>query len=140
VSPSPRSCLRSTPAPRATSSIVALSVSISARMSPSAISSPSPLSQRTTCPSSMVGESASMWTLVAIGCLGSVGVELRTANCELRSANCELRTANCELRTANCELSVEDLVAGVHHALLRGLGQLLEAFCVGHGDVGLADP
>ena len=57
---------RNTPSPRATSSMVALSVSISASRSPAAIRSPSALSHLTTCPSSMVGERASMCTLVAI--------------------------------------------------------------------------
>ena len=66
AAPSPTNTFRSTPSPRATSSIVALSVSISARMSPCATASPSPFSHLTTWPSSIVGESASMWTLVAI--------------------------------------------------------------------------
>ena len=57
---------RNTPSPRATSSMVALSVSISASRSPAATWSPSALSHLTTCPSSMVGERASMCTLVAI--------------------------------------------------------------------------
>ncbi len=60
VSPSAIIRLRSTPDPRATSSMVALSVSTSARRSPSLTSSPSFLSQVTSRPSSIVGESASM--------------------------------------------------------------------------------
>ena len=58
--------LRSTPSPRATSSITALSVSTSARTSPLFTASPSFLSHFTSRPSSMVGESASMNTFVAM--------------------------------------------------------------------------
>ena len=60
VPPAPTRIVRRRPSPRATSSIVALSVSISARISPDETSSPSDLSHRTTWPSSIVGDSASM--------------------------------------------------------------------------------
>src|SRR5688572_33149414 len=56
----------STPLPRATSSIVALSVSISASTSPSLTASPSCFSHLTSCPSSIVGDGASMWTFVGM--------------------------------------------------------------------------
>ena len=49
--------------------MVALSVSISASTSPSETASPSCFSHRTTCPSSMVGDRASICTLVAISTL-----------------------------------------------------------------------
>src|SRR5688572_28013179 len=65
-SPSAASCLRSTPSPRATSSITALSVSTSASTSPLFTWSPSDLSHFTRRPSSIVGESASITTLVAM--------------------------------------------------------------------------
>jgi hypothetical protein len=57
---------RSTPSPRATSSMIALSVSTSASTSPLFTTSPSFLFHFTRRPSSMVGESASIITLVAI--------------------------------------------------------------------------
>src|SRR5437762_1149719 len=67
-SPSATSRLRSTPSPRATSSMTALSVSTSASTSPLFTASPSFLSHFTRRPSSIVGESASMKTLVAMSC------------------------------------------------------------------------
>jgi hypothetical protein len=57
---------RRTPSPLAASSITALSVSTSARMSPAVTESPSCFSHLTSCPSSIVGESASITTLVAM--------------------------------------------------------------------------
>lgn len=48
ATPSPTKTFLSTPSPRATNSIVALSVSISARMSPWVTASPSPFSHLTT--------------------------------------------------------------------------------------------
>jgi hypothetical protein len=57
---------RSTPSPRATSSMIALSVSTSPMGSPLLTASPSFLSHLTSFPSSIVGESASMKTLVAM--------------------------------------------------------------------------
>jgi hypothetical protein len=65
-SPSPISRFRSTPSPRAASSMIALSVSTSASGSPVLTASPSFFSHLTRRPSSIVGESASMKTLVAI--------------------------------------------------------------------------
>ncbi len=67
VAPAGTTCLSSVPPARATSSITALSVSTSARTSPTATGSPSPFFHSTRRPSSIVGESASMTTLVAIG-------------------------------------------------------------------------
>src|SRR4029079_9883744 len=72
ASPSFASRFRSTPSPRATSSITALSVSTSARTSPDFIWSPSFFSHCTRRPSSIVGESASITTLVAIYGLAEV--------------------------------------------------------------------
>ena len=72
VVPSVMSCLRSTPSPRATSSMTALSVSTSARISPAFTAAPSAFSHFTRRPSSIVGLKASMNTFVAI-----VGIELR---------------------------------------------------------------
>ena len=66
VAPSGTSRFLSSPSPRATSSITALSVSTSASTSPVFTASPSALSHFTRRPSSIVGESASMNTLVAI--------------------------------------------------------------------------
>src|ERR1041384_7925730 len=65
-SPSPTSRFRSTPSPRATSSMIALSVSTSASGSPLFTASPSFFSHLTSRPSSIVGDSASMKTLVAM--------------------------------------------------------------------------
>ena len=67
VAPSASMTFRSTPSPRATSSITALSVSTSASVSPALTASPSCFFQATRRPSSMVGDSASITTLVAIG-------------------------------------------------------------------------
>ena len=64
--PAGTTCLSSVPPARATSSITALSVSTSASTSPTATGSPSPFFHSTRRPSSIVGESASMTTLVAI--------------------------------------------------------------------------
>src|SRR4030095_4255067 len=58
--------LRSTPFVSACISMVALSVSISASGSPIETVSPSFLSHRAICPSSMVGESLGIITLLAI--------------------------------------------------------------------------
>src|SRR6266542_6886589 len=66
ASPSAATSLRTTPSPRATSSITALSVSTSARTSPVFTASPSCFSHLTRRPSSIVGESASITTFVAI--------------------------------------------------------------------------
>src|SRR5438105_3596139 len=66
VCPSVTATCRSTPSARATSSITALSVSTSASVSPVFTASPSRLCHFTRRPSSMVGESASMKTLVAM--------------------------------------------------------------------------
>src|SRR5687767_4121637 len=66
VVPAGASCLSSVPLARATSSITALSVSTSARTSPTATVSPACFFHSTRRPSSMVGESASMTTLVAM--------------------------------------------------------------------------
>ena len=66
VSPSAARRARSTPSPRAVSSITALSVSTSARRSPFATVSPSFFNHLTRRPSSIVGESASIVTFVAI--------------------------------------------------------------------------
>src|SRR5512135_3730974 len=65
----------STPPTRATSSITALSVSTSASTSPTATVSPSCFFHSTRRPSSMVGESASITTWVAMATLGSSSVE-----------------------------------------------------------------
>ena len=67
VVPAATTCLSSVPPARATSSITALSVSTSASTSPTATGSPSCFFHSTRRPSSIVGESASMTTLVAIG-------------------------------------------------------------------------
>src|SRR5690349_773363 len=74
VAPAGTTCLSSVPAARATSSITALSVSTSAKTSPTATVSPSRFFHSTRRPSSIVGESASITTLVGIG---SVEVEHR---------------------------------------------------------------
>jgi hypothetical protein len=58
---------RSTPSPRATISMTALSVSTSASVSPVLTASPSVLSHFTRRPSSIVGERASIITFVAMG-------------------------------------------------------------------------
>src|SRR6266404_1321774 len=67
VWPSAAATWRSTPSARATRSITALSVSTSASVSPVFTGSPSRLCHFTTRPSSIVGESASIYTLVAMG-------------------------------------------------------------------------
>ena len=59
--------LRSTPEPRASISMLALSVSISASTSPTLIASPSFLLHLTMVPSSIVGESLARTTRVIIG-------------------------------------------------------------------------
>src|SRR6185503_1640000 len=69
VLPSGTMTLISCPSARATSSITALSVSTSARVSPVFTASPSCFVHLTRRPSSIVGDSASMWTLVAMGWL-----------------------------------------------------------------------
>ncbi len=66
VVPAGTTCLSSVPPARATSSITALSVSTSASTSPTATASPSFFFHSTRRPSSIVGESASMTTLVAM--------------------------------------------------------------------------
>src|ERR1051325_589854 len=66
VVPSLTSTLSSWPSARATSSMTALSVSTSASVSPDFTASPSCFVHFTRRPSSIVGESASMWTLVAM--------------------------------------------------------------------------
>src|SRR5262245_61338739 len=63
--------LRRTPAPRASISMLALSVSISASTSPCLTVSPSCLLHLTTVPSSIVGESLARMTLVTIAARGS---------------------------------------------------------------------
>ena len=65
--PSATRCARSTPSARATSSMIALSVSTSATVSPVFTASPSALVHFMRRPSSIVGESASIVTFVAIG-------------------------------------------------------------------------
>ena len=64
--PSPTRILPSTPSSTASTSIVALSVSISAITSPARICSPSFFSQRDSVPSVIVGESAGIRMFVAI--------------------------------------------------------------------------
>ncbi len=66
VVPAGTTCLSRVPPARATSSMTALSVSTSASTSPTATASPSPFFHSTRRPSSIVGESASMTTLVAM--------------------------------------------------------------------------
>src|SRR6476620_11683759 len=66
ASPSLARRFPSIPSPRATRSMIALSVSTSARTSPDFTASPSFLSHFVRRPSSIVGESASITTLVAI--------------------------------------------------------------------------
>src|SRR5512143_1935687 len=66
VSPSLTACCSSWPSARATSSITALSVSTSASVSPLFTASPTALVHLTRRPSSIVGESASITTLVAM--------------------------------------------------------------------------
>src|SRR3569832_1896799 len=65
--PSATSSLPILPSTTASNSIVALSVSISARMSPDFTVSPSFTSQRASLPSSMVGDSAGIRIFVATG-------------------------------------------------------------------------
>src|SRR6266850_8177380 len=67
VLPSGTITLTSCPSALATSSITALSVSTSARVSPFFTASPSRFVHLTRRPSSIVGDSASIWTLVAMG-------------------------------------------------------------------------
>src|ERR1041384_4753738 len=66
VMPSGTITFNSCPSARATSSMTALSVSTSASVSPDFTASPSCFVHFTRRPSSIVGDSASMWTLVAI--------------------------------------------------------------------------
>src|SRR5438876_254731 len=66
VVPSGTITFNSCPSARATSSMTALSVSTSARVSPDFTASPSCLFHFTRRPSSIVGDNASIWTLVAI--------------------------------------------------------------------------
>ncbi len=66
VAPSATTCCNSWPSARATSSITALSVSTSASVSPVFTGSPTALVHLTRRPSSIVGERASMTTLVGI--------------------------------------------------------------------------
>src|SRR5882762_5111908 len=66
VVPSGTITFNSCPSARATSSMTALSVSTSASVSPDFTGSPSCFAHFTRRPSSIVGDSASMWTLVAI--------------------------------------------------------------------------
>src|SRR5438552_12577898 len=65
--------LASTPSSTASTSIVALSVSISARTSPALTVSPSLLTQRAILPSVIVGESAGISTSLVIPFLGVIG-------------------------------------------------------------------
>src|SRR4030081_1770254 len=65
--PSGTTILASTPSSTASYSIVALSVSISARMSPVLTLSPSRLSHLARLPFSMVGDSAGIRILIGIG-------------------------------------------------------------------------
>src|SRR6266853_2528204 len=64
--------LASTPSSTASTSIVALSVSISARTSPARTVSPSLLTQRAILPSVIVGESAGISTSLVIPFLGVI--------------------------------------------------------------------
>src|SRR6267143_1404186 len=69
VLPSGTTTLISWPSARATNSLMALSVSTSASVSPDLTASPSCFVHFTSRPSSIVGDNASMWTLVAMGLL-----------------------------------------------------------------------
>src|SRR4029079_16860379 len=103
--------LRSTPSPRATSSMMALSVSTSAKVSPFLIWSPSFFNHLTRRPSSMVGESASITTFVAIALLF------------LRSLL----------------LEVHDFLHRSDRLRYVGLGGTLKVLRVRHGHVGLVN-
>src|SRR5215469_6545199 len=71
--PSGTTIRASTPSSTASNSIVALSVSISARTSPALTGSPSLFSQRAILPSVIVGDSAGIRTSVAMACPGCLG-------------------------------------------------------------------
>ena len=71
--PSGMTILASTPSSTASTSIVALSVSISAKTSPARTVSPSLLTQRAILPSVIVGESAGISTSLVIPFLGVIG-------------------------------------------------------------------
>src|SRR6516165_5591190 len=111
VAPGAIKTFRRMPLPKASSSMSALSVSISATMSPPEIRSPSCLSQRKSLPVSIASDSFGMTTLVtAMGARSSV-----------RSDRAEL-------------------AEGVDDPVLRGGLQPLEVPGVRHGRVGAADP
>ena len=78
--PSGTRILPSTPSSTASTSMVALSVSISAITSPARTASPSFFNHRASVPSVMVGDSAGIRMLVAIGYAPLPGTILRTAS------------------------------------------------------------
>src|SRR5687767_12551964 len=108
VPPSSISRFRSMPSPRATSSMIALSVSTSASTSPLFTASPSAFAHFTRRPSSIVGERASMNTLVAIS-----------------------------PRACGLGFDVHHFLHGGDRFRYVGLCGAFEIFRVRHGDVGL---
>src|SRR5690606_23443115 len=118
VAPAGTMCLSRVPAARATSSITALSVSTSASTSPTATDSPSCFFHSMSRPSSMVGESASITTLVAIS--SAFVVE--------------------GARRRGSRFHVEHALHGGDRLGRVRLGGLLQRLVVRHRDVGRRDP
>ena len=92
VSPAPFSIFRSVPPWRAVISIVALSVSTSARVSLASNESPSFLTQRDICPSSIVGDSFGIKNFSAINYLVQNVPRFRAAIIARRSSRVSFRT------------------------------------------------
>ncbi len=101
VVPSARTCFLRTPSPRATSSMIALSVSTSASTSPCLTASPSFLTHFARRPSSIVGLRASMKTFVAMMSVGRRRAAGRSARPGgVQSRYMTLRTAATVLGTS----------------------------------------
>src|SRR3954451_2946899 len=117
VAPASTMCLSIVPPVRATSSITALSVSTSAKTSPTATGSPSCFFHSTRRPSSMVGERASITTLAVIH---DSGLGLWTWTRDL--------------------LSIQHLVHRGDDLRWVGLGRFFQLLVVGHGYVCAGNP
>src|SRR3954451_19232004 len=117
VAPASTMCLSSVPPARATNSMTALSVSTSANTSPTATGSPSCFFHSTRRPSSMVGERASITTLVVIH---DSGLGLWTWTRDL--------------------LSIQHLVHRGDDLRWVGFGRFIQLLVVGHGYVCAGNP
>src|SRR6185503_18133682 len=128
--------LRRIPSPRATSSMIALSVSTSASVSPFLMASPSFFSHLTRRPSSIVGERASMKTFVAIGGAPNSYVEYRMSSRDLYSL---IEDATRHTRFDIRSVEVHDFSDRRDRLRRVGLGCFLEILRVRHRHIGLVD-